>query len=80
MMVNRLKGIMKPLSLAVAAATMAVVATTAAVAQVKDVKVAVIVPLSGPWARNGEVHVMGAKAAIEDINKAGGIKIGRAHV
>ena len=74
MMVNRLKGIMKPLSLAVAAATMAAVASTAAVAQVKDVKVAVIVPLSGPWARNGEVHVMGAKAAIEDINKAGGIK------
>ena len=73
-MVNRLKSIMKPLSLAVAAATLAAVASTAAVAQVKDVKVAVIVPLSGPWARNGEVHVMGAKAAIEDINKAGGIK------
>ena len=37
MMVNRLKGIMKPLSLAVAAATLAAVASTAAVAQVKDV-------------------------------------------
>ena len=37
MMVNRLKSIMKPLSLAVAAATLAAVASTAAVAQVKDV-------------------------------------------
>lgn len=72
-MINRFKGIVKPLSLAVAAASMAV-ASSAALAQAKDIKVALIVPLSGAWARNGEVHMLGAKAAIEDINKAGGIK------
>jgi len=39
-----------------------------------EVKLAVIVPMSGPWARNGELHVKGARAAVEDINAAGGIK------
>lgn len=39
-----------------------------------EVKVAVVVPLSGPWARNGELHVKGAQMAVEDINAAGGIK------
>ncbi len=48
---------------------------SAALAQApKDVKVAVVVPLSGPWARNGELHVKGAQAAIDDINAAGGVK------
>ena len=37
-------------------------------------RVAVVVPLSGPWARNGELHVKGAQAAVDDINAAGGIK------
>ena len=47
----------------------------AALAQApKDIKVAVVVPLSGPWARNGELHVKGAQAAVDDINAAGGIK------
>ncbi len=72
-MSNRFKGILRPLSLALALATMAV-APSVVQAQVKDVKVALIVPLSGAWARNGEVHMLGAKAAIEDINAAGGIK------
>ena len=40
----------------------------------KELKVAVVVPLSGPWARNGELHVKGAQAAIDDINAAGGVK------
>jgi branched-chain amino acid transport system substrate-binding protein len=43
-------------------------------AQPKEVKVAVIVPLSGAWARNGELHLKGAQLAVEDINAAGGIK------
>lgn len=74
-MSNRFKGIRRPLSLALALAAMAVApSVTFAQAQVKDVKVALIVPLSGAWARNGEVHMLGAKAAIEDINAAGGIK------
>jgi branched-chain amino acid transport system substrate-binding protein len=43
-------------------------------AQPKEVKVAVVVPLSGAWARNGELHLKGAQLAVEDINAAGGIK------
>ena len=69
----RFTGILKPLSLALALAAMAVVPSVAT-AQPKDIKVALIVPLSGAWARNGEVHQLGAKAAIDDINAAGGIK------
>ena len=42
--------------------------------QVKDVRVAMIAPLSGPWARQGELMKKGADMAIEEINKAGGIK------
>lgn len=46
----------------------------AAIAQPEDVKVALIVPLSGAWARNGELQRKGAEMAIDDINAAGGIK------
>jgi branched-chain amino acid transport system substrate-binding protein len=35
---------------------------------------AMISPLSGPWAREGELQRGGAEMAIDDINKAGGIK------
>jgi branched-chain amino acid transport system substrate-binding protein len=48
--------------------------TGGALAQQKEVKVAVVVPLSGAWARNGELHLKGAQLAVEDINAAGGIK------
>jgi branched-chain amino acid transport system substrate-binding protein len=48
--------------------------TRTASAQAKEVKVAVVVPLSGAWARNGELHVKGAQLAVDDINAAGGIK------
>src|SRR5690348_18195446 len=40
----------------------------------KEVKVALVVPLSGAWARQGILEQMGAEMAIEDVNKAGGIK------
>jgi branched-chain amino acid transport system substrate-binding protein len=40
----------------------------------KEVKVALVVPLSGPWARQGQLEQMGAELAIDDVNKAGGIK------
>jgi len=39
-----------------------------------EVKIAVEVPLSGAWARSGELHLKGAQLAAEDINAAGGIK------
>ena len=59
----------------VATAMVLVLPISAALAQpLKEVKVAVIVPLSGPAARNGELHVKGAQAAVDDINAAGGIK------
>jgi branched-chain amino acid transport system substrate-binding protein len=40
----------------------------------KEVKIALVVPLSGPWARQGILEQMGAELAIEDVNKGGGIK------
>ena len=58
--------------LALAAAALALPST--ALAQAKEVKVALVVPLSGPWARNGELHLKGAQLAIDEINAAGGIK------
>jgi len=39
-----------------------------------EVKIVMLVPLSGPWAREGILEKMGAEMAIEDVNKAGGIK------
>lgn len=40
----------------------------------KEVKIAMLVPLSGPWARQGILEQMGARMAIDDVNNAGGIK------
>jgi branched-chain amino acid transport system substrate-binding protein len=40
----------------------------------KTVKIAVIVPLSGAWARQGQLVKMGADTAAAEINAAGGIK------
>ena len=45
-----------------------------ATAQTKDVEVGLIVPMSGPWARQGEMMKMGADLAIDTINRQGGIK------
>jgi branched-chain amino acid transport system substrate-binding protein len=39
-----------------------------------EVKIAMLVPLSGPWARQGILEQMGARLAIEDVNSSGGIK------
>jgi branched-chain amino acid transport system substrate-binding protein len=43
-------------------------------AQQKPVKMAMIVPLSGPWARQGQLLRQGADMAIDEINQSGGIK------
>ncbi|MGH7047870.1 MAG: ABC transporter substrate-binding protein [Stellaceae bacterium] len=40
----------------------------------RDVEMGLIAPLSGPWARQGYLLRAGAEMAIDDINKAGGIK------
>ncbi len=38
------------------------------------VKIAAIVPLSGPWAKQGRVMEIAARVAVEHINRDGGIK------
>ena len=43
-------------------------------AQAKSVKIAIIVPLSGPWARQGSLVKFGAETAVAEINASGGIK------
>jgi branched-chain amino acid transport system substrate-binding protein len=43
-------------------------------AESPTVTFAMISPLSGPWAREGELQRGGAEMAIDDINAAGGIK------
>jgi branched-chain amino acid transport system substrate-binding protein len=60
---------------AIAAAAAATCFGSGAVAQPKELKVAVIVPLSGPWARGGELMKRGAELAVEDINSSGGVKV-----
>ena len=57
-----------------AVAGVSVVGAAPAWSQAKEVRVAMIAPMSGPWARQGELMKKGADMAIEDINRAGGIK------
>jgi branched-chain amino acid transport system substrate-binding protein len=45
-----------------------------AMAQTAEVKVAMIAPLSGPWARQGQLMRMGADMALDEINQKGGIQ------
>lgn len=45
-----------------------------AFAQGQEIKIGMVAPLSGPWARPGVLMRMGAEIAIDEINKAGGIK------
>jgi branched-chain amino acid transport system substrate-binding protein len=42
--------------------------------QAKDVEVGLIAPMSGPWARQGQVMKLAADMAIDTINRQGGIK------
>jgi branched-chain amino acid transport system substrate-binding protein len=43
-------------------------------AQQKDIKIGMIAPLSGPWARQGELMKMGGDLAVKHINAQDGIK------
>jgi branched-chain amino acid transport system substrate-binding protein len=40
----------------------------------KPVEIGLIMPLSGPWARQGQLEKLGAEMAIDEINAKGGIK------
>ena len=57
----------------VAALSFAALAAGPAIAQ-SVVKVGLITPLSGAWARSGDLARKGAELAIQDINAAGGVK------
>jgi len=61
------------LSAGIAALALATLPAMAS-AQTQDVKVAVIAPFSGPWARQGDLMLKGAQMAVDDINATGGIK------
>jgi branched-chain amino acid transport system substrate-binding protein len=49
-------------------------AATAKAATPNEVEIAMLVPLSGPWAEQGILERLGAEMAVDDVNKAGGIK------
>jgi branched-chain amino acid transport system substrate-binding protein len=57
-----------------AAVMFAAVLPLPAKAQGNEVKVALIAPFSGPWARQGDLMLKGAQMAVDDINARGGIK------
>jgi branched-chain amino acid transport system substrate-binding protein len=59
---------------ALAAVAAAFALATHAPAQPKEVKVALIAPFSGPWARQGDLMRKGAEMAVDHINAQGGIK------
>jgi branched-chain amino acid transport system substrate-binding protein len=65
-------GAKRALGLMLAAATLVAMSDTSA--QTKEVEVGLIAPMSGPWARQGQVMKMAADMAIETINQQGGIK------
>ncbi|HJQ60537.1 MAG TPA: ABC transporter substrate-binding protein [Vineibacter sp.] len=67
----RLRRLLTALAVAIALPSLG---TAPAIAQPKEVKVAIIAPLSGPWARQGQLMQMGAEMAIDEINEKGGIK------
>ena len=52
----------------------ALAGATRAAAAPAEVEIALLVPLSGPWAEQGILERAGAEMAIDDVNKAGGIK------
>ncbi|MGE0418604.1 MAG: ABC transporter substrate-binding protein [Acetobacteraceae bacterium] len=62
------------LGMGLAGATSAVLPGRARAQNPSEVKIALVVPISGPWARQGILEQMGAEMAVDDVNKAGGIK------
>lgn len=67
------QGTKRCLTAALVAAAAVTMAPHVAAAQ-SEPKVALVAPMSGPWARQGELMKMGAEMAIADINERGGIK------
>ena len=69
----RLSGIVCAVAL-ILSATLAVPLQPRPVLAAEELKIALVVPLSGRWARQGQLKKMGADMAIEEINAQGGIK------
>jgi branched-chain amino acid transport system substrate-binding protein len=62
------------LALGGAAAVAGTASGAALAAEPKEIEIAMLVPLSGPWAEQGILERYGAQMAIDDVNKTGGIK------
>jgi branched-chain amino acid transport system substrate-binding protein len=62
------------LALVLVVALLGTLAPATPVPAADDVKIALVAPLSGRWARQGQLKKMGADMAIEEINSQGGIK------
>ena len=62
------------LALAAAAGAAALPGGRARAQPGETMKVALLAPMSGPWARQGQLMKLGADMAIDDVNTAGGIK------
>lgn len=58
----------------IAPALLTLGASDARAQEPETVKVAVIAPLSGPWARQGQLIQLGAEMAVDEINELGGIE------
>lgn len=58
----------------IGAAALAGTTRRVAAAEPNEVEIAMLVPLSGPWAQQGDLEKLGAEMAVDDVNKAGGIK------
>jgi branched-chain amino acid transport system substrate-binding protein len=69
-----MSGFARTVALALALLLIAPVIAAPPAVAVDDVKIALVVPLSGRWARQGQLKKMGAEMAIEEINAQGGIK------
>jgi branched-chain amino acid transport system substrate-binding protein len=62
------------LAIGIGLAALAPVLIPALAPAAEDLKIALVVPLSGRWARQGQLKKMGADMAIAEINAQGGIK------
>jgi len=70
----RLSGIICAIALILGAAGVPVLLQPGPVLAAEELKISLVAPLSGRWARQGQLKKMGAEMAIDEINSAGGIK------
>ncbi len=70
----RLSGIIGAIALILGAAGGPVPLQPGPALAAEELKISLVAPLSGRWARQGQLKKMGAEMAIDEINSAGGIK------